>query len=165
MADSVSRPDILSALKIPAEIRADAEAIIARSAGAVWQRPALSRVRRSLMSLSTLGALGRWDQFRVHVGMALDNGLSRLEICGVILARHLRGHARRRQRLPDRDGSLRSARRLAGTQIRRRGAAPPALGAPGSPGFPGLGHGFATTLPKVFRSARSSSAAGISARR
>ena len=85
MADSVSRPDILSALKIPAEIRADAEAIIARSAGAVWQRPGLSQDKRSLMSLSTLGALGRWDQFRVHVGMALDNGLTRLEICEVIL--------------------------------------------------------------------------------
>jgi len=85
MADSVSRPDILSSLAIPAEIRADVEAIIARSAGAVWQRPALSPAQRSLMSLSTLGALGRTEQFRVHVGMALDNGLTRHEICEVIL--------------------------------------------------------------------------------
>lgn len=85
MADSVPRQDILASLAIPAEIRADAEAIIARSAGAVWQREALSPAQRSLMSLSTLGALGRTEQFRVHVGMALDNGLSRLEICEVIL--------------------------------------------------------------------------------
>ena len=85
MADSVPRQDILASLAIPAEIRGDAEAIIARSAGAVWQRPALSPAQRSLMSLSTLGALGRTEQFRVHVGMALDNGLTRLEICEVIL--------------------------------------------------------------------------------
>jgi 4-carboxymuconolactone decarboxylase len=71
MADSVSRPDILASLAIPAEIRADAEA--------------LSPAQRSLMSLSTLGALGRTEQFRVHVGMALDNGLTRHEICEVIL--------------------------------------------------------------------------------
>lgn len=85
MADTVPRQDILASLDIPAEIRADAHALIARSAGAVWQRPALSPAQRSLMSLSTLGALGRTEQFKVHVGMALDNGLSRLEICEVIL--------------------------------------------------------------------------------
>ena len=85
MSESVPRPDILASLAIPEEIRADAQALIARSAGAVWQRPGLSQDKRSLMSLSTLGALGRWDQFRVHVGMGLDNGLTRLEICEVIL--------------------------------------------------------------------------------
>ena len=85
MADSVPREDLLASLAIPEEIREDANALIARSAGAVWQRPALSQAQRSLMSLSTLGALGRTEQFRTHVGMALDNGLTRLQICEVIL--------------------------------------------------------------------------------
>lgn len=85
MADTVPREDILAALVIPAEIREDANALIAKTAGSVWRRPGLSPAQRSLMSLSTLGALGRTEQFRVHVGMALDNGLTRREICEAIL--------------------------------------------------------------------------------
>ena len=85
MADSVPRQDILASLAIPAEIRDDMHALIARSAGAVWQRPGLTPAQRSLMSLSVIGALNRMEEFRTHVGMALDNGLTRLQICEAIM--------------------------------------------------------------------------------
>jgi 4-carboxymuconolactone decarboxylase len=85
MTDTVPREDILLSLAIPEEIRADMHALIARSAGAVWQRPGLAPAQRSLMSLSVLGALGRMEEFRTHIGMALDNGLTRAQICEAIM--------------------------------------------------------------------------------
>ncbi|MEZ4279111.1 MAG: carboxymuconolactone decarboxylase family protein [Myxococcota bacterium] len=85
MADSVPRPDILASLAIPEEIREDMHALITLSAGATWQRPGLRPAERSLMSLSVLGALGRMEEFRTHVGMALDNGLTRAQICEAIM--------------------------------------------------------------------------------
>jgi len=85
MSDLVPREDILQSLAIPEEIRADMHALIARSAGAVWQRPGLAPAQRSLMSLSVLGAMGRMEEFRTHIGMALDNGLTRKEICEAIM--------------------------------------------------------------------------------
>jgi 4-carboxymuconolactone decarboxylase len=86
MADeTVPRPDILDSLPIPAEIRADFLDLIRSSAGPVWQRPAIPPAQRSMMSISVLGALGRTEQLRVHIGMGLDNGLSKEEICEVIM--------------------------------------------------------------------------------
>lgn len=82
---SVDRPDILGSLAIPAEIRDDMLALIARSAGEVWQRPAIDRRYRSMMTISVLGALGRMNELEIHIGMGLDNGLSREEICEVIM--------------------------------------------------------------------------------
>ena len=83
--DPANRTDILAALAIPDEIRDDMLALIARSAGSVWRRPALPPSQRSLMSISVLGALGRMEELRIHVGMGLDNGLSRLEICEALM--------------------------------------------------------------------------------
>lgn len=44
--------------------------------GDVWARPGLSRRDRSLITVAALTALGRTDQLRSHLGLALDNGLS-----------------------------------------------------------------------------------------
>ena len=77
--------DILKTLAIPDEIRDDMLALIGRSAGAVWQRPAIAPAQRSLMSISVLGALGRMEELRIHIGMGLDNGLSRLEVCEALM--------------------------------------------------------------------------------
>jgi 4-carboxymuconolactone decarboxylase len=48
--------------------------------GDVWERPALSKRDRSLITVAVLTALYRTEQIRGHVGRALDNGLSRDEI-------------------------------------------------------------------------------------
>ena len=53
--------------------------------GEVWSRPGLDRRSRSLMTLAMMIALGRWEEFRLHVRAALNNGLSVDEIKEVIL--------------------------------------------------------------------------------
>jgi 4-carboxymuconolactone decarboxylase len=53
--------------------------------GEIWTRPGLDRKTRSCMVLSTMIALGAWDEFRLHVRAAFNNGLGRDEILEVIL--------------------------------------------------------------------------------
>lgn len=48
--------------------------------GDVWERPALSKRDRSLITVAVLTALYRTDQLRGHIGRALDNGVTREEI-------------------------------------------------------------------------------------
>jgi 4-carboxymuconolactone decarboxylase len=53
--------------------------------GEIWTRPGLDRKTRSCMALSITIARGAWDEFRLHVRGALNNGLGRDEIKEVIL--------------------------------------------------------------------------------
>jgi 4-carboxymuconolactone decarboxylase len=53
--------------------------------GEIWTRPGLDRKTRSCMVLSMTIARGAWDEFRLHVRGALNNGLGRDEIKEVIL--------------------------------------------------------------------------------
>jgi 4-carboxymuconolactone decarboxylase len=53
--------------------------------GAVWGRPGLSRKTRSLLNLAMLTALGREEEFKLHVRAAFRNGVTREEICEVLL--------------------------------------------------------------------------------
>ena len=53
--------------------------------GAVWGRPGLSRKTRSLLNLAMLTALGREDEFKLHVRAAFRNGVTKEEICEVLL--------------------------------------------------------------------------------
>lgn len=48
--------------------------------GAGWGRTALSRRDRSLMNLGMLSALNRPEEFALHVGAALKNGVSAEEL-------------------------------------------------------------------------------------
>jgi 4-carboxymuconolactone decarboxylase len=59
--------------------------------GDVWARPELSRRDRSLITVAALTALGRTDQLRSHLGLALDNGVTREELAE--LATHLAFYA------------------------------------------------------------------------
>ena len=68
------------------EFTAEFQEFITRYAwGEVWSRPGLDRRSRSLMTLAMMIALGRWDEFRLHIRAALNNGLSVDEIKEVIL--------------------------------------------------------------------------------
>jgi 4-carboxymuconolactone decarboxylase len=53
--------------------------------GEIWTRPGLDRKTRSCMVLTATIALGAWAEFRLHVGAAVRNGLTRVEIKEVIL--------------------------------------------------------------------------------
>ncbi|OKI46381.1 carboxymuconolactone decarboxylase family protein [Micromonospora sp. CB01531] len=59
--------------------------------GDVWVRPELSRRDRSLVTVAALTALGRTDQLRSHLNLALDNGVTREELAEV--ATHLAFYA------------------------------------------------------------------------
>ena len=52
--------------------------------GDVWERPGLSKRDRSLITVAALVALYRPEQLRIHLGRALDNGLSKEELGEVI---------------------------------------------------------------------------------
>jgi 4-carboxymuconolactone decarboxylase len=53
--------------------------------GEIWSRPGLDRKTRSCMVLTAMIALSHWDEFRMHVRAALNNGLTDAEIKEVIL--------------------------------------------------------------------------------
>jgi 4-carboxymuconolactone decarboxylase len=53
--------------------------------GEIWFRPGLDRKTRSCMVLTAMIALSHWDEFRMHVRAALNNGLTDAEIKEVIL--------------------------------------------------------------------------------
>ena len=53
--------------------------------GSVWTRPGLDLETRSCMALTVMMALGRWDEFRLHVKAAFNCGLGKNEIMEVIL--------------------------------------------------------------------------------
>jgi 4-carboxymuconolactone decarboxylase len=53
--------------------------------GATWTRPHLDLKTRSLLTLAVLAAIGKPNQFKVHVQGALANGATMEEIREVIL--------------------------------------------------------------------------------
>jgi 4-carboxymuconolactone decarboxylase len=53
--------------------------------GAVWTREGLPRKTRSMLNLAMLSALNRSHELRGHVRGALNNGVTRAEICEVLL--------------------------------------------------------------------------------
>jgi 4-carboxymuconolactone decarboxylase len=52
--------------------------------GDVWERPGLSKRDRSLITCAVLVALQRPDQLRIHLGRALENGVSKDELSELI---------------------------------------------------------------------------------
>lgn len=53
--------------------------------GTVWTRPGLDRKTRSLLNLAMLTALNRPNELKLHLKGALNNGVSKEEICEVFL--------------------------------------------------------------------------------
>ncbi len=53
--------------------------------GEIWTRPGLERKTRSCCVLSMMIALGAWDEFRLHVRAAFNNGLTKGDIKEVVL--------------------------------------------------------------------------------
>jgi 3-oxoadipate enol-lactonase/4-carboxymuconolactone decarboxylase len=63
------------------EFSADFQTLITQYAwGTIWTRPGLDRRTRRLLVLATMAALGRWEEFRLHVSAGLQRGL---EVCDI----------------------------------------------------------------------------------
>lgn len=75
----------LAEKRAPDEIEADWNDWVGRSAGEVWDRPGLTRAQRSIATLAILSVLREEGPVAVHVEAALANGLSRAEVCEVIM--------------------------------------------------------------------------------
>ena len=64
----------------------DFQDLITRYAwGEIWSRTGLDRKTRSCMVLTAMIALSHWDEFRMHLRAAFNNGLTEAEIKEVIL--------------------------------------------------------------------------------
>ena len=53
--------------------------------GEVWTRPGLDKKTRSMLNLAMLTALNRPNEVRLHVGGAINNGVTKAEIQEVLL--------------------------------------------------------------------------------
>jgi 4-carboxymuconolactone decarboxylase len=53
--------------------------------GSVWTRPGLERKARSMLVLAMLAALGRSDEFKLHVRATRNTGVTRDEIKEILL--------------------------------------------------------------------------------
>lgn len=53
--------------------------------GAVWARPGLDRKTRNIVNLAMFTALNRTHEIKAHLRGALNNGVTKSEICEVLL--------------------------------------------------------------------------------
>ena len=53
--------------------------------GTIWVRPGLDERTRRLLVLATTAALGRWEEFRLHLGAGLNRGLEWSDVEEVLL--------------------------------------------------------------------------------
>lgn len=53
--------------------------------GTIWTRPGLDRRTRRLLALTTMCALGRWEEFRIHVRSGLLRGLEPCDLKEMLL--------------------------------------------------------------------------------
>ncbi|MGA2508587.1 MAG: 3-oxoadipate enol-lactonase [Candidatus Acidiferrales bacterium] len=62
------------------------QALITRYAwGTIWTRPGLDRRTRRLLVLAMMAALGRWEEFRMHVRAALEHGFEPCDLKELLL--------------------------------------------------------------------------------
>jgi 3-oxoadipate enol-lactonase/4-carboxymuconolactone decarboxylase len=53
--------------------------------GTVWTRPSIDRRTRRLLALGELAALGRWEEFRLHVSTGLEHQLEPCDLKELLL--------------------------------------------------------------------------------
>lgn len=70
---------------------ADFQEFTTATAWALWTRPGLSRRDRSLLTLAITAAMGRMDEFELHLGGARRNGVTDAEIDEIVM--HIGGYA------------------------------------------------------------------------
>jgi 4-carboxymuconolactone decarboxylase len=53
--------------------------------GAIWTRPGFDHRTRRILVLGTMMAIGRWEEFRLHLRAALEDGMSLQDIEEIFL--------------------------------------------------------------------------------
>ena len=53
--------------------------------GEIWTRPGLDHRTRRLLVLTATGAMGRWEEFRLHIRAGLEGGLTAADITETLL--------------------------------------------------------------------------------
>jgi 4-carboxymuconolactone decarboxylase len=67
-------------------VNAEFQDLITRYAwGEIWTRPGLDHRTRRLLVLTTTGAMGRWEEFRLHIRAGLEGGLAVVDIKEMLL--------------------------------------------------------------------------------
>jgi 4-carboxymuconolactone decarboxylase len=74
-----------AAVDVPEGIREDWTRYLAERYEEMWSRPGLSMQDRSIVTVAALATLHVPGQLRVHVRIALDHGVSRRTLCGVMM--------------------------------------------------------------------------------
>ena len=68
------------------DLTRDFQALITRySWGTIWRRPGLDQRTRRLLVLATMAALGRWEEFRMHVARGLEHELEPCDLKEVLM--------------------------------------------------------------------------------
>ncbi len=70
---------------------ADFQEFTTSAAWSLWTRPGLGRRDRSLLTLAVTAAMGRMDEFELHLGGARRNGVTDSEIDEIVM--HIGGYA------------------------------------------------------------------------
>jgi 3-oxoadipate enol-lactonase / 4-carboxymuconolactone decarboxylase len=74
------------AIAATTEFTRDFQGLITRYAwGTIWNRPGLDLRTRRLLVLAMMAALGRWEEFRLHLSAGLNHGLESSDIKEVLL--------------------------------------------------------------------------------
>jgi 3-oxoadipate enol-lactonase/4-carboxymuconolactone decarboxylase len=74
------------AIRRTTEFTRDFQRLITQYAwGTIWTRPGLDQRTRRLLVLVTTAALGRWEEFRLHLTTGLKNGLEMCDIQEALL--------------------------------------------------------------------------------
>jgi 4-carboxymuconolactone decarboxylase len=74
------------AIAATSELTEEFQALITRYAwGTIWTRPGLDERTRRLLVLVTTAALGRWEEFRLHVSAGLAHDLEPCDIKEALL--------------------------------------------------------------------------------
>jgi 4-carboxymuconolactone decarboxylase len=68
------------------DLNRDFQELITRYAwGAIWTRPGLDRRTRRMLVLAMMAALGRWEEFRMHLRAGLERELEPCDLKEVLL--------------------------------------------------------------------------------
>jgi len=68
------------------DLNRDFQELVTRYAwGSVWTRPGLDHRTRRLLVLAVTAALGRWEEFRLHLRAALEHGLEACDVKETLL--------------------------------------------------------------------------------
>jgi 4-carboxymuconolactone decarboxylase len=70
---------------VPEEVRADWQELVDRTIADVWDRPVLAARQRSIITIAGLATLVLPTELRTQVRLARANGMTRLEICEVVM--------------------------------------------------------------------------------